>query len=109
MSLDESIREILKEVVRETFKEVMQEELKKFRESIEQEQSEKRFLADYPDMLTTKHVMEILDIKKAKMSLLMRRSYFPVFRLAGVRIPKDKFISWIEKNTQWMEENAQNK
>lgn len=95
MSLEESIRTMLKEVVRE----VLQEELYA-------RQNETEFLGDYPDMLTTTHVKEILHIKQSKMSELMNRSDFPTFKLAGTRVPKHKFILWIENNTRWIEENS---
>ncbi|MFP7224846.1 helix-turn-helix domain-containing protein [Priestia filamentosa] len=95
MSFEESIREIF------------QQELEKFKQSVTPSPTENDWLSEYPNMLTTAHVREILGIKQTKMSELMNRSDFPVFKLAGTRIPKHKFIIWIENNTRWIEDNTQ--
>jgi hypothetical protein len=95
MSFEESIREIFRE------------ELEKFKKSITLTPTENEWLSEYPDMLTTAHIMEILGIKRAKTSELMNRSDFPVFKLAGTKVPKHKFIIWIESNTRWIEDNVQ--
>jgi|UPI0005890B89 Helix-turn-helix domain len=95
MSFEESIREIF------------QQELEKFKQSVTPAPTENEWLSEYPNMLTTSHVMEILGIKRAKLSELMNRSDFPVFKLAGTKVPKHKFIIWIENNTRWIEDNAQ--
>lgn len=50
--------------------------------------------------------MELLHIGRSKAFELMARDDFPVIREAGVLIPTDKLFKWIDKNTQWVEDNS---
>lgn len=61
---------------------------------------------ELPPLLTRKELMELLHIGQTKASELMGRADFPVFREAGLLIPTDLLFKWIEKNTQWVEDNS---
>jgi Helix-turn-helix domain len=83
----------------------LMERLNKLEERIIQS-SQKSWLDEYPNMLTVSDMMEILDIKRTKASELLNREDFPVFRLAGTKIPKHLFIQWIESHTEWINQNT---
>lgn len=63
-------------------------------------------MQQYPPMLTITHLMKILHIGRTKASELLARPGFPVFREAGVLIPRDKFFEWIDRHTSWVEDNT---
>ena len=54
-----------------------------------------------PILLTRQEAMEILQCGPSKMSELLRRPDFPVFRECGVRIPSHLLMEWIDKNTDY--------
>ncbi|MDO6849220.1 helix-turn-helix domain-containing protein [Priestia megaterium] len=83
----------------------LMERLNKLEERIIQS-SQKSWLDEYPNMLTISDLMEILGIKRTKASELLNREDFPVFRLAGTKIPKHLFVRWIESHTEWLEKNT---
>jgi hypothetical protein len=59
-----------------------------------------------PPLLTRKDLMELFHISQTKTSELLSRPDFPVFREAGVLIPTHKLFEWIDRNTQWVEDNT---
>lgn len=61
---------------------------------------------ELPPFLTITELMDLLRIGRTKASELLNRKDFPVFREAGVLIPTHLLFQWIEKHTQWTEENT---
>lgn len=59
-----------------------------------------------PPVLTREQLMELFHIKPTKTAELLGRSDFPVLREAGVLIPADKLLEWIDDNTQWVKSNT---
>lgn len=82
--------EALRQIIREEVREAM--ESSKVRE--------------LPPFLTRKELMALLHISQTKTSELLGRPDFPVFREAGLLIPTALLFKWIEKNTQWVEDNS---
>jgi predicted DNA-binding transcriptional regulator AlpA len=61
-------------------------------------------LTNYPDVLTAKHLQEILHISRAGAYNLMNRHDFPTLHVCGRKlVAKDKLLGWMESNTQGME------
>lgn len=56
-------------------------------------------LEEYPDVLNTKEVMEILDITKNLMYRLIHNNEIPAFRIGERqwRISKEKLIEYLRK------------
>lgn len=63
-------------------------------------------LNDLPLVLTREEAMKVLRCGATTMAELMRRPDFPVTREFGVKIPTHMLIKWIEKHTNWMEQNT---
>lgn len=61
---------------------------------------------ELPPLLTVNQLMELFHIKRWKASELMGRPDFPVIREAGVLIHRDKLFEWIDRHTQWVEDNT---
>ena len=61
--------------------------------------------SDLPMMLTVSEMGEALGISRAAAYQLVRSRGFPSLKV-GTRIlvPKDKFIKWIDNNTEGMDE-----
>lgn len=57
-------------------------------------------LEEYPDVLNTKEVMEVLDITKNLMYSLIHSNEIPAFRLGKRkwRVSKDKLIEYIKNH-----------
>lgn len=83
--------EALRQIIREEMREVVKESIG---------------TKELPPLLTIKELMELLHIGRSKAFELMAREDFPVLREAGVLIPTDKLFKWIDKNTQWVEDNS---
>lgn len=66
--------------------------------------TEKEF-EDLPMLLNAKHLQKILGIGRNSAYELIYQKNFPVLRLGErkIRIPKDKLLEWIKKNTQFYE------
>lgn len=76
------------------------------REEVREAVIESNQVRQLPPFLTRKELMELLHISSTKTSELLGRADFPVFREAGLLIPTDLLFKWIEKNTQWIEDNS---
>ena len=61
---------------------------------------------ELPLLLTRTEMMSLLRISSWKATELMGRPDFPVMREAGVLIPTDKLFRWIDRHTQWVEDNT---
>lgn len=70
------------------------------KQAYEQGIEDARSKYSYPELLTRSEAMSLLKVGETKMSELMARQDFPVFRDAGVKIPYRLLMKWIEKNTQ---------
>jgi hypothetical protein len=57
-------------------------------------------------MLKRQDLADIFDVSQTTITNLLSRDDFPVFREAGVRIPKHLLKKWIEDHTDWIDENA---
>lgn len=94
-----ALRGVLQKEFRENLRSLMREEfqgmMKEFAES-----------QQLPPLLTRKEMMEVLRISHDKAAQLMARPDFPVSRVAGVLIDRDKLFEWIDRHTQWVEENT---
>ncbi|MCM3316150.1 helix-turn-helix domain-containing protein [Rummeliibacillus stabekisii] len=83
----------------EQLREIISEEVKK---AVSEAVSRK----ELPPLLTRKELMELLHISQTKTSELLGRADFPVFREAGVLIPTKSLFEWIDRHTDWVEENT---
>ncbi|EST12070.1 helix-turn-helix domain-containing protein [Sporolactobacillus laevolacticus] len=92
MSIEEAIRSaVAKEI------EPLKTEIEQLKDKVE------------PDdlvMLTRKDLAQIFSITQPTVTNLLNREDFPVFRQAGVRVPKHLLKKWIDDHTQWINENA---
>lgn len=61
---------------------------------------------ELPPLLTITDLMKLLNIGRTKASELLGRSDFPSCREVGVLIPTDKLFQWIDRHTQWVEDNT---
>lgn len=61
---------------------------------------------ELPPLLTRKEMMALLRIGHSKAAELFARPDFPVMREAGYLIPTDKLFKWIDRHTQWVEDNT---
>ena len=60
---------------------------------------------DLPLMLSVPEVAEVLGISRAGAYDLVRSAGFPHMKLGNrILVPKDKFIKWIDNNTEGMDE-----
>ena len=60
---------------------------------------------DLPLMLSAPEVAEVLGISRAGAYDLVRSAGFPHMKLGNrILVPKDKFIKWIDNNTEGMDE-----
>jgi hypothetical protein len=84
---DEHIRNIIREEMTAALKSVSSEE-------------------SLPSILTREEAMNLLRCGPTKMAELMARPDFPVNRQFGVKIPTRMLMKWIEKNTNWIEQNS---
>lgn len=55
---------------------------------------------ELPLLLTRTQMMEFLQISHSKAAELIARPDFPVFREAGLFIPRDRLLEWIDQNTR---------
>jgi excisionase family DNA binding protein len=56
---------------------------------------------ELPVMLNANNLCEVLGISRSKAYSLMKEKRFPVLQIGNKLLtPRDKFIDWIEKNTQ---------
>lgn len=83
----------------ESFREVLRQEIKNAVADVVQQNQ-------LPPMLTRNQLKELFNIGDTKVSELLNRSDFPVFREAGVLIPTHLLFKWIERNTRWLDENT---
>ncbi len=90
----------------EQFREVLRQEIEKAMTDVAEKLATQSKKSELPPMLTKKEFMNLLRIKDTKASELLNRPDFPVFREAGVLIPTHLLFKWIEKNTNWLEENS---
>lgn len=59
---------------------------------------------DLPATLSARDISEYLGISKANSYQLMNRSDFPTLKLGKRKlVPKDKFLTWINNNTNVIE------
>lgn len=59
---------------------------------------------DLPLMLSAPEVAEVLGISRAGAYDLVRSAGFPHMKLGNrILVPKDKFIKWIDANTEGMD------
>lgn len=63
-------------------------------------------IRELPPLLTIADLMELMNIKRTKASELLGRPDFPVLREVGVLIPTDKLFEWIDRHTQWVDDNT---
>ena len=96
---EEALRSVLQKEFRENLRSLMREEFQEMMKEYAKAQQLK-------PMLTITDLMELLHIGRTKTSELLARPGFPVFREAGVLIPRDKLFEWIDRHTQWVEENT---
>ena len=55
-----------------------------------------------PLMLNAEDVRDVMNISKSGAYQLMHREDFPTLRnKKRILVPKDKFLEWIEKNTEY--------
>lgn len=88
----EKLAEALRPVLREEVQSFMSESLQK---------------RDLPPLLTRKEMMALLRISHDKAAELTARPDFPVVRATGRLIfPTDKLFEWIDRHTQWVENNT---
>lgn len=76
------------------------------REEIQEMKKGKYGTQEWPFLMTVTQLKEFFHIKSWKASELMGRPDFPVIREAGVLIHRDKLFEWIDRNTQWVEDNT---
>ena len=63
--------------------------------------NETKLLANYPDVLTAKHLQEILHISRASTYNLLNRADFPTLHVGGRKlVAKDRLLEWMDRNTQ---------
>ncbi|MBQ3252190.1 MAG: helix-turn-helix domain-containing protein [Oscillospiraceae bacterium] len=68
-------------------------------------ESKYRSYGDLPLMLSAPEVAEVLGISRAGAYDLVRSAGFPHMKLGNrILVPKDKFIKWIDNNTEGMDE-----
>lgn len=68
-------------------------------------ESKYRSYEDLPLMLSAPEVAEVLGISRAGAYDLVRSAGFPHMKLGNrILVPKDKFIKWIDNNTEGMDE-----
>ena len=68
-------------------------------------ESKYRSYNDLPLMLSAPEVAEVLGISRAGAYDLVRSAGFPHMKLGNrILVPKDKFIKWIDDNTEGMDE-----
>ena len=57
-------------------------------------------ISEYPDILRAEDIAAILRTSKSRAYDLMNSKGFPTLKLGSrLVVPKDKFISWIDKNS----------
>ncbi len=67
--------------------------------------SKYRSYDDLPLMLSAPEVAEVLGISRAGAYDLVRSAGFPHMKLGNrILVPKDKFIKWIDDNTEGVDE-----
>ena len=58
-------------------------------------------LTNYPDVLTAKHLQEILHISRASTYNLLNRADFPTLHVGGRKlVAKDRLLEWMDRSTQ---------
>ena len=68
-------------------------------------ESKYRSYDDLPLMLSAPEVAEVLGISRAGAYDLVRSAGFPHMKLGNrILVPKDKFIKWIDDNTEGADE-----
>ena len=68
-------------------------------------ESKYRSYDDLPLMLSAPEVAEVLGISRAGAYDLVRSAGFPHMKLGNrILVPKDRFIKWIDNNTEGMDE-----
>ena len=68
-------------------------------------ESKYRSFDDLPLMLSAPEVAEVLGISRAGAYDLVRSAGFPHMKLGNrILVPKDKFIKWIDDNTEGVDE-----
>ena len=68
-------------------------------------ESKYRSYDDLPLMLSVPEVAEVLGISRAGAYDLVRSAGFPHMKLGNrILVPKDKFIKWIDDNTEGVDE-----
>ncbi len=68
-------------------------------------ESKYRSYDDLPLMLSAPEVAEVLGISRAGAYDLVRSAGFPHMKLGNrILVPKDKFIKWIDDNTEGVDE-----
>jgi hypothetical protein len=57
-------------------------------------------LTNYPDVLTAKHLQEILHLSRASSYKLLHRADFPTLHVGGRKlVAKDRLLDWMDNNT----------
>jgi predicted DNA-binding transcriptional regulator AlpA len=60
-----------------------------------------------PKLMDTKELMAFLGVSRSKASELLKRADFPVIRELGhPRVPAQQLMQWIDRHTEWVEENT---
>ena len=68
-------------------------------------ESKYRSYDDLPLMVSAPEVAEVLGISRAGAYDLVRSAGFPHMKLGNrILVPKDKFIKWIDNNTEGIDE-----
>ena len=68
-------------------------------------ESKYRSYDDLPLMLSAPEVAAVLGISRAGAYDLVRSAGFPHMKLGNrILVPKDKFVKWIDNNTEGMDE-----
>ena len=58
-------------------------------------------LSNYPDVLTAKHLQEILHISRAYSYNLLHRADFPTLHVGGRKmVTKSNLLKWMESHTE---------
>ncbi|MEK5070760.1 DNA-binding protein [Sporosarcina sp. FSL K6-1508] len=80
--------------------------LPKLREEMQQIMKDASPMRNLPPLLTRAQLMDLLHIGPTTTSELLKRPGFPVCREIGVLVRTDKLFEWIDRHTQWAEDNT---
>ncbi|MGN7183732.1 hypothetical protein [Cytobacillus kochii] len=60
----------------------------------------------FPEVLTKDHLAEIFQVEKSTVNRIVSLPAFPKLKDVRARYPREQVISWILKNSTWVEENT---